>query len=216
VRAPSRALARLCAWAALLGLAGCQTVPPLEVPCLASARSAPDFDSYRLRRVGILPPVSAADVGRADLRALQEGLAAELARRAPLEVVLLEADDLEEVRASQPHLRGWYRPDTIIATSRRFSLDGLLFATVTHARRHPPQALGLSVDLVAAETGLVVWTSSVQLDANDPRVTQGLQVFYGRDPRRPVEDPGRMPWELALLSPERFARFGAHQIALTF
>jgi hypothetical protein len=77
---------------------------------------------------------------------------------------------------------------------------------VTQERFYPPQLLALQADLVSAETGLVIWSSTVHLDASDPRVLDGLQVYYGNEDDREA-------WRVALLSPERFARFAAFQIA---
>ena len=60
--------------------------------------------------------------------------------------------------------------------------------------------------MVSAETGLVIWSGAVDLDGADQRVIDGLQVYYGND-----ED--QKSWRVALLSPERFARFAAFQVA---
>jgi len=113
---------------------------------------------------------------------------------------------LAELESSDPYRRGWYKPKTIIGLSRRYSLDGILFGTVTQERFFPPQLLALQVELVSAETGLVIWSGSVDLDASDERVVTGLRLYYSDD------DDGEN-WRVALLSPERFARFAAFQIA---
>src|ERR1051326_6554850 len=94
----------------------------------------------------------------------------------------------------------------MIGLSQRYSLDAILFGTVTQERFYPPQLLSLPVDLVSAETGLVIWSASVHLDATDQRVIDGLEVFYGNE-------TDNESWHVALLSPERFARFAAFQIA---
>jgi hypothetical protein len=52
----------------------------------------------------------------------------------------------------------------------------------------------------------VIWTGKVDLDASDERVLQGLRIYYG------IEEDDET-WRVALLSPERFARFAAFQIA---
>ena len=77
---------------------------------------------------------------------------------------------------------------------------------MTQERFFPPLLLTVQLDMVAAETGLVIWTSGVHLDAGDPRVAEGLRYHYegGEDENA---------WRLALLSPELFARFAAFQIA---
>jgi hypothetical protein len=194
----------------LLGLAlaasGCLAAPPPMVVPLATARVAEDFDTYSLRRVGLIPPVGELEESAA--AALQQGLLAELSRTSTLEIVVLSDADLEEVEPSEPFRRGWYRPRTILELSRRYSLDGLLFVEVTDRRFYPPQTLGLQVDLVSTETGLVVWSSALHMDASDEAVRVGMQAYYGVE-----ESAGGTAWQVALLSPERFARFAAYQVA---
>jgi len=187
-------------------LGGCQS-RPLVMPSLASAQVSSDFDTYRVRRVGIMPFVG-GDMTRERSESLQTAFHAEISRSTPFEIVLLSARDLAEVEVSEPHRRGWYSPKTIIAISRRYSLDAIFFGTLTHERNYPPLVIGLQSDLVSSETGLVIWSASVHLDANDPRVAEGLQIYYGGD--RGDESNS---WQLGMLSPERFARFAAFQVA---
>lgn len=195
----------------LLALAGC-LARPLRMPELASSRVVEDIDTYRLSRVGILP-FSGADVGAEQALALQAAFHSELSRSVPFELVPLEARDLAEIEESDPQRLGWYRPRTIIELSRRYSLDGLVFGSVTQQRFFPPQILSVQVELVSAETGLVLWSSAVHLDGADPRVQEGLELFYGSSSR---DTSGSPAWDVALLSPERFARFAAYQIARRF
>jgi len=189
-------------------LAACAVPRHLEMPYLAHAQVAPDFDTYELRRVGLLP-FGGAELGAGMAEALQLSFFSEVSQAAPYEVVLLEEPDLEEVERSEPYRRGWYKPRTIIAISRRYNLDGLLFGTVTQQRTYPPQILSLQVDLVSAETGLAIWSSTVHLDAADQRVRDGLQLYY----QGARGDENAPEWTVALLSPERFARFAAFQVA---
>jgi hypothetical protein len=120
--------------------------------------------------------------------------------------VLLDERDMAELETSDPYRRGSYQPRTIIGLSRRYNLDGILFGTVSQQRFFPPQLLSLEVDMVSAETGLVIWSGAVDLDGADQRVIDGLRVYYGNE-----ED--QESWRVALLSPERFARFAAFQVA---
>jgi len=194
----------------LLGLlaASCAVPRPLVMPHLAHAEVASDFHDYELRRVGLLP-FGGEDVGREMAQGLQLAFFSEISQAAPYEVVLLDRADLEEVESSEPYRRGWYKPRTIIAISRRYNLDWLLFGTVTQHRLHPPQILSLQIDLVSAETGLVLWSATAHLDAADQRVRDGLQLFYSGA----RGDETAPDWKVALLSPERFARFAAYQVA---
>ena len=74
----------------------------------------------------------------------------------------------------------------------------------------PPQVLGLEVDLVASETGLVIWTSSVQLDASDARVRESLERYTETLNQSSGTNESL---QLTLISPARFARFAAHEVA---
>ncbi|NOT32211.1 MAG: hypothetical protein HOP15_17330 [Planctomycetes bacterium] len=201
-----RRLASACAALLALALAGCVLARPAEMPKLANAVVSSDFESYALRRIGLLPFTGRGLTTTQGLD-LQRALHSELAQSTPFELVLLDGDDLAELDASDPYRRGWYKPKTIIGLSERYNLDGILFGIVTQERFFPPQLLSLQVDLVSAETGLVIWSGSVNLDASDPRVVSGLKVYYG------FEEDDDQAWRVALLSPERFARFAAFQIA---
>ena len=196
-----------------LGLAAAAAVACNAVPAaapLASARVASDMESYTIRRVGLLPPAGARltpDQGR-DLRS---AFFAEFSATSDFEIVSLTETDLEAIPSMEPYRRGDYRPRTILSIARRYRVDALLIPTVTDLQSHPPQRLGLSVDLVSTETGQALWTSSVQLDAAQQRVRRGLEAWC----RRQAGDVTDTTWELTLLSPRRFARFAAHQLAAT-
>lgn len=192
----------------LLAAGACAAPRVLEMPHLAHAEVSNDFHTYELRRVGLLP-FAGEEVTRENGKAIQMGFFSEVSRAAPYEVVLLGHRDLEELEMSEPYRRGWYKPRTIIGISRRYNLDALLFGTVTQQRIFPPQILSLQVDMVSAETGLVVWSSTVHVDASDSRVRDGLQLYF----EGTGDNEERKDWELALLSPERFARFAAYQVA---
>ena len=177
-----------------------------DMPMIASAQVASDFDTYEISRVGLMPfQGTDVDLTRAD--ELQLAFYSEFSRTTPFELVLLDGIDLEEVRGSEPYRRGWYHPTTIIEISRRYNLDAVLFGTVVRDQFFPPQELSVQVDMVAAETGLVIWSSSAHLSAGDLRVQEGLKIFYDS------EVTGAASWELSLVSPTRFARFAAFQIA---
>jgi hypothetical protein len=188
-----------------LPLGACLSVHEPKMPRLASAVVSSDFETYELTRIGLLP-FSGRTLDAEHAVDLQHALHSELTQSTPFEIVLLDPSDLAELESSDPHRRGWYRPKTIIGLAERYHLDALVFGTVTQERFYPPQLLALQADLVSAETGLVIWSSTVHLDAADPRVLDGLQVYYGNEDDEEA-------WRVALLSPERFARFAAFQIA---
>ena len=191
--------------ALVASLSACAGAPP-KPEVLATGTVASDFESYELLRVGIAP-LDGVNLGDDHSEAIQAAFYAELSRSTPFEVVRLQASDLEETRPSEPYRRGVVHPATTVELSRRFGLDGILFGTVTDRQSFPPQRLSVQMDLVAAETGLVVWQAAVHLDANDSRVRIGLER-WNAEGREPTVDA-----HVALLSPARFAGFAAWQIA---
>jgi len=188
---------------------GCRSTPTLSVPLLSHASMAEDFNTYELERVGLMPTLGRT-VDPSSATALEQGLLAEVSRGTPLELVPLTAHDLEEIRGSDPHRRGRYDVRTILEVSRRYRLDAVMFATILQQKQYPPMMLGVQVDVVAAETGLVIWSGTVHLDANDFEVQRGLEAYFGRENG---EEAKANNWDLALLSPTRFAHFAAYQIA---
>jgi hypothetical protein len=191
--------------------AGCQTTPtePELLPSLARTRASDDFASYDLRRVGILP-LSGAPIERTG--ELHASLGFELARRAPFEVITLGATDLAELQLDQPHARGRYTPQTILAIARRFRLDGIFVGTVTHLQAFSPQSLGLQLELVAVETGLVVWSSSIDLDTSELRVRDSLEAYQAG---RVAGGDSTDDVQVLMLSPASLSRFAAGEIART-
>lgn len=192
-------------------LAGCQSTnsTPKLLPTLARTRASDDLDTYSLRRVGLLPPLGAQGEEAA---ALQAALGFELARRAPFEVIALDAGDLAEVQLDQPHVRGRYTPQSILAIAHRFRLDGLLVGTVTHLEPYAPQSLGLGLELVAVDTGLVVWSSTIDVDTSELRVRDSLEAYQasrlgGGDPADDLS--------VLMLSPASLMRFAASEMART-
>jgi hypothetical protein len=200
----SRALALF--WLSL-GLAACASTPQ-SVPPLASARVVGDFDSYTLQRVGIVP-VSGGDLPNNEALELQAALLAEFSAGTDFELVALAGEDLAETPPLEPYRRGWYSPRTILTLARRHRLDGLLIATVTDRQVYHPQRLGLQVDLVSAETGQTLWYSALHIDAAESRVRDSMGVWA----RETLGDVSEASWESMLMSPRRFARFAAHQVA---
>lgn len=176
---------------------------------LANAQVADDFGTYRIRRVGLVP-FGGSEIGTELAESLQDSFLAEVGSATSYEVVRLRPSDLAEIPGSEPYRRGWYRPETILALARRFKLDGMLVGTVTQLNPYPPQALGLDVDLVSTETGLVIWHGSIHLDAADDRVRRGLEDYFES---KNAEVGSKESIGLTMISPRRFARFAAHQVA---
>ena len=180
-----------------------------ELPPLARTQAAPDFESYRLSRVGLLP-FEGDELGDAHAATLQRAFLLELGQLAPFEVVRLDPADLAEIQASEPYRRGLYRPRTLLDLAERFRLDAILIGSVIQASVYPPQVLGLELDMVSCETGMVLWTASLHVDASDTTVRRHLDSFQ-RSQETTEDWQGGV--QLTLISPSRFARFAAHTVA---
>ena len=191
----------------LLALAA-SCAAPREVPPLATARMVSDFGTYRLERVGLLPPVGVS-LTEQQQDHVQAACHAEFSAACAMEVVRLGELDLEAVPTLEPVRRGSYSAEAILALAQRYRLDGLLIPTVTDLQVHPPQRLGLSVDLVSAETGQALWSSAVRLDAAQATTRESIEA-WAHDHQGDVSDH---TWEVTLLSPRRFARFAAFHLA---
>jgi hypothetical protein len=169
-----------------------------------------DFESYDLHRVGLLPLV-AQDVWSEQSEPVQSGFLSEFTRTTPFEVVHLGAADLAEIPGSDPYRRGFYDPRTIIALASRYQLDAVFVGTLADAQFFAPQRIAVQLDLVACETGAAIWSGSVYLDASDADVRDSLMVWAADTST--ADYRGSEPTDLALLSPRRFARFAAWQLA---
>jgi len=180
-----------------------------QVEHLATAQVAPDFTSYEVHRVGLLPLLGRKLDGE-QAQILQSAFYTEFSLQTPFEVIPLERGDLEEVNQANSYVQGRYEPKMVIELARRFRLDGMLIGTVVDYKFYHPQRLSLQMDLVASETGAAIWSSSVQLDATSPRVRQAIENYYRASDGVQSEDG--QGWEIALLSPRLFAQFAAWQI----
>jgi hypothetical protein len=193
-------------------LTACAASESDPLPPLARSRAAADYSSYELRRVGLLP-FRGDELDRARADELQEAFQFELSRNAEYEIVLLDERDTAEVDRDVPFERGEYRARAISEIARRYRLDGLLFGTVTHLEPYAPQSIGLEVELVASETGLVIWSSTLELDAADSNVRESLERYAHVRRDAEAKEPSNV--RMTLLSPARWMRFAASEIART-
>lgn len=195
---------------ALMALVPACATTHQDVELFGTARVVRDFTSYRLERVGLIP-LGGERTTAVQESVLQSTFYSELSRSTDFEIVMLDGDDLAEVPSSDPVRRGWYNPRTILGISQRFQLDALLIGTITDLQTFHPQRLSVQFDLVSAETGSTLWSSTLHLDAGEQCVREGLEAFYSHGEGDSAGSDE--PWELALMSPRRFARFAAWQVA---
>ncbi|MBL4770102.1 MAG: hypothetical protein JKY61_02895 [Planctomycetes bacterium] len=177
---------------------------------LASASVVADFDSYTLRRVGLMP-ISGLDPTLAESREMATTLAAEFAAVTGLEVLVLSPTDLSEVKDLQPHNRGEFNMRTVIDVGKRHRLDGLLVATLVERNVYPPQRIGLQMDFVSTETGMSLWFGNLAADASSRRTQQAVYGWTHSQFSDEHFDNG-----VVLISPKRFFRFACAQLVERF
>jgi hypothetical protein len=194
----------------LLALGGCNTIFEKSVEHLAVASVASDFQTYSIHRVGLLPLIGRS-VDEEHAQILQSAFFTELSMQTPFEIVPLRAKDLEEIDHRESYLLGNYQPEMVIDLARRYRFDAMFIGTVVDYQFYTPQQLSMEMELVATETGVAIWTGSIQLDGSSSRVRRSLKAFYSKSGA--VESEDGEGWELALLSPRLFAQFAAWQIA---
>ncbi len=207
-----RALALLLAAVPLLSACALTIGGTSPKATLARAQSAPDLASYRVQRVAVVP-FTGTDLLPQRALELENGLAIELAPRATFEIVQLSADDLAEIPRAEPYRRGWYAARTLLDISSRFHVDAILVGTVREWSVYTPQRIATQVELVSCETGMVAWSSTVELDARDARVMQSIEAWYTLE-RDSHDSPGDEA--LTFLSPGLFARFAARELARSY
>jgi hypothetical protein len=193
---------------ALAVLAACASVPEVVDNDLARARTAPDYATFKVRRVGLMPLDGKLADGEPG-RVLQAALAGALARDASFEVVVLEAADLDEIPGSEVFRHGWSDPRTVLAIARRYRLDALLVGTVTELQSFAPQRLSAELDLIAVETGLSIWSASLHADAAHDSVQKALERWHAD---QCAGGRGGESLELYRISPRRFAEFCMAQV----
>lgn len=199
---------RLVALVGLATLGSCVTFDADRDP-LAETRVVADFETYRVRRVG-LTPFAGRDLSIGDSETIQDAFHTELSRTASFEIVPLNLTDLAEIPDSTPFRSGWVEPRTVIDLARRFRLDAILVGTITERQAFTPQRFGAQLDMIAAETGVPIWSATIHADASDERVRSGIERWF--DETRAAHETGET-WELVLLSPRRFVQFAAYEVA---
>ena len=184
-------------------------VGPAEVPLMGAARVTSDFETYQVRRVGLVPfgAVDKEVLAAHQVGALETTFHAELSAGTSYDIVPLRSYDLAGVIPPDPFRAGWYSPEAILTLRNRYRLDAILVGTITSRRIVAPQVLGMQLDLVSCETGATIWSCDLILDAARESTRDAIEVWA----RHELGDPDGAA--LALLSPKKFAHFAAFQMA---
>jgi hypothetical protein len=191
----------------LAGLAACATARE-SVPPIGTASRSSEFDTYTLRRIGLVLP-EGEGIDPDFLRGLRDALATEIAAARPYEIVPLDEGDVEAVDRLDTARTGRIRPAPVLALARRASLDGLITTRVLELRAYPPVRVVVSIDLIAVETGLVTWSGCVRVDTSDRDTRAAIRAWQSA-----IRGAGDNERALDMMSPARLAEFAAAQAAL--
>jgi hypothetical protein len=191
----------------VLFLSACTTIRQSVTP-IGTANKSSDFETYQLRRVGLMLP-EGDDVDPDFLRALRDALASEFTAATGYEIVPMGAADVEAVDRLEPARTGRIRPAPVLALARRSSLDAVITTRVMELRSYAPVRLVLGIDLIAVETGLVTWSGSVRVDTSDSGTRSAIESWHAA-----LRGAGDSERALDMLSPMRIAEFAAVQAAL--
>lgn len=189
---------------AMVLLCGCVIAP--DPRPLASATIASNFQTYSIRRVGLLRLHDDA-LHRAVDRAIRiEFLEASDYLIAPTYTGALSSGAPPERRSGSPFPLEFLPPEVLEG------LDALLVPEVITSRTSAPQRLELRLDLIACETGLTIWSATARVDSTDDEVRQRIREWQAQLPGGGGGDD-RLRVQSVLESPERLARFAVHQLA---
>ncbi len=188
--------------------ASCASMETREMVPIGTAKASADFASYDLRRVGVLPPRGEnLDADLSD--ALRDALRAAFAAETPYEMIPIGASELESLDNPDSTRTGRTEPRIVLEVARRAGLDAILATRVVDLRFYEPVRLGLEVDLIAVETGLVTWSAQVRVDVGDLRTLDAIQSW--QESRRAGNESDRA---VDVLSPRRIGEFAAAQVAM--
>lgn len=188
--------------------ASCVSTETRAMVPIGTAKAAADFASYDIRRVGVLPPRGETlDAELSD--ALRDALRSAFAAETPYEMIPIGASELESLDTPDSMRTGRTEPRIVLEVARRAGLDAILATRVVDLRFYEPVRLGLEVDLIAVETGLVTWSSQVRVDVGDLRTLDAIQSW--QESRRAGTESDRA---VDVLSPRRIGEFAAAQVAM--
>ena len=182
-------------------LCGCVIAP--DPRPLATATIVSNFQTYSIRRVGLLRLHDDA-LHRAMDRAVRiEFLEASDYLLAPTYSVALSAEALPGRGGGVTFSLDSLPPQVLEG------LDGLLIPQIIESKTSAPQRLELRLDLIACETGLAIWSATAWVDSTSDEVRRRIRGWQAQLPGSVQDgDPG-----LVLQSPERLVRFAVRQLA---
>jgi hypothetical protein len=200
----------------LLGLTGCETVPPLD-----GARTGPFFEPRNVRgvvrlpaavrRIALLPSAGPGGVTEESLAALDTVLATELTRLARAEIIPVSRELMARLFGLRHVDSTGVLPHNLFDQIQRSTeADAILLVDVTALSPYPPLKLGLRAKLFAFGSADLLWAFDDVFDASVPAVQNAARRHYleGSDYLSMTAD--RSP--SVLQSPSRFSAYAAREM----
>lgn len=200
------ALATSSLLAALLFVVGCASTP--SGTSVNFYRGANSHDEPK--RLLVLPFLETASLG--DIDAIQRVFGSELMKIGLYDIVTVPPNELTRLEGRHVRLRGTYGLDDLVELSEQYGADAVLIGTVTDHRPYPPLRLGLKLEMISTQTGMVLWSADGLFDTND-RSTRSSLIQYHRN--EVATSDSLMNWEVLLVSMDRFTRFVCNRIVDT-
>jgi TolB-like protein len=192
-----------------LGIPDLSPAPPEQPAPVAYRDGTVDFGA--VRRVLALPLYDESEQGDATAL-LSRTLGEELSRLRRFDVVTPTASDAALKSSEAPHRIGQVPIQSIIELGRRYSVDAVVFGTVSEYRPYAPPRVALKLSLVDTQTGRVLWQVDDYVDSADARTAHSMRKFFDGV----IDDQNtQFGDELLLTSPELFARYALRRSAKT-
>jgi len=172
---------------------------------------SPEYNLRSVRRVLIVPfnytgtdPNIAAD--------LVNALGLQLQKSGLFEVVfgervLKKLDDADSV-----WVKGVFNVDAVQEARKKFQADAIVFGTITHYYPVEPAAMGVRLQMISAETGVVLWSADAAFDSSQRAVSDAVKRYYKENY---AKDYSLYGWKVVLVSTRRYADFVSHEMVRT-
>lgn len=201
-----RALLALCL---AFTLPSCAVLLPAPMRAHSWLADARDLDV--VRRVLVLPLVGPA-VPLDYLKSFGAELRNTLSGAARFQVLDLDTRDPDQVKLWETEKSGHLSLDALVDLGRKFAVDGVLLARITHFRAYLPPSIGVHLQLVSVHSGEAIWVVDQVFDSRRERIRLDT-MRYAHDELAP--ETSLHDAEMVQLSPRRFGAYCCKRIVET-
>jgi len=198
----------LLAWIASLG--GCES-PQNGNGMAGSFYLNPYKDLTNLGRVALVELDN--NSGHPQISAdLTEALFVALQKKQVFGLTIVHQDN-PDWRGLQENLDSLQAMRQLLAMRETLKCNGLLVGTVTEYTPYPHMSLGLRLKLLDLTDGQLIWGLEQVWDSSDRDIRKRIKQYFKNDLRTGVAS---LREELVVVSPLKFGKFVAYEVAETF